>query len=272
MKKLITILFTLSFLLVLWADAKTRSGPIDDQDIGLEARGRFARVSSTLSSRVINPLATASGSVYAGNIAEGMYTIVGWASHRCLEIPASSCTSGIGLQTFDCDAAGASNSQKFNIVSDGSGNYTIRPAHSDLCLEVPADHSDRTPIQQTVCAPDKVSQKWAMTQTGDNLEIRDVQNNQCLEVWNALKVNYTPVVQQRCNNGTNQRWTLHKTTLNDDKGIICNASPSHPEHDCSGVNAQQKEVHLGKTLTKSRCEEACQATKMVSCKWEGSKQ
>ncbi len=244
MKKLITILFALSFLLVLWASAKTHSSPI--------------------------PKASA-GSI-PGNIAEGMYTIVGWASHRCLEIPASSCASGIGLQTFDCDPAEASNNQKFNVVSDGAGNYTISPAHSDLCLEIPEEPSDRTPIKQNVCTPGKVSQKWAMTQTGDNLEIRDVGNNQCLEVWNALKVNYTPVVLQRCKNGTNQRWTLHKTTLNNDTGIICSTSPSHPEHDCAGVNAQQKPVHLGKTLTKSRCEEACKATNMVSCKWEGAKQ
>jgi len=272
MKKLITTLFALSFVVVIWANAKTHSSPADDRSILREVRGKFARVSSTLSGRVINPLATASGSVYAGNIAEGMYTIVGWANHRCLEIPASSCASGMGLQTFECDRTGTSNNQKFNVVSDGSGNYTISPVHSDLCLEVPEKPSDRASILQNVCIPGKVSQKWAMNQTGDNLEIRDVQNNQCMDVWNNLKADYTPVVLQRCNNGTNQRWTLHKTTLNNDTGIICKASPSHPEHDCSGMNDQQKEVHLGKTLTKARCEEACKATKMVSCKWEGSRQ
>lgn len=242
MKKLITILFALSFLLVLWANAKTHS----------------------------SPMAKAFAESAPGNIPEGTYTIVGWANHRCLEIPASSCASGAGLQTFDCDPAEASNNQKFDVVSDGTGNYTIHPAHSDLCLEVPAGHTDRTPMQQTVCAPGKVSQKWAMTQTGDNLEIRDVENNQCLEVWNKLKGNFTPVILERCNNGTNQRWTLHKTKLNTDTGIICNASPSHPAYECSGVNGQQQPVHLGKTLTKSRCEEACSASKMVSCKWEGA--
>ena len=71
-----------------------------------------------------------------GNIADGMYTIVGEASHRCLEVPNSSCATGIGLQTFDCDGSEASNNQKFNVASDGSGNYTISPVHSDLCLEV----------------------------------------------------------------------------------------------------------------------------------------
>jgi len=234
------ILFALSFLLVLWGSAKTHSSPI--------------------------------AGAAPGNIPEGMYTIVGWANHLCLEIPNNSCASGVGLQTFDCDPADASNNQKFNIVSDGSGNYTISPAHSDLCLEVPEKISDRTPILQNVCAPGKVSQKWAMTQTGDNLEIRDVQNNRCLDVWNKLKVNYTPVTPQRCNNGTNQRWTLHKTTLNNDKGIICAASPSHPAHDCSGVNDQQKQIYLGKTLTKARCEEACKASNLSGCKWEASSQ
>ena len=77
MKKKTTILFALSFLLVVWASASTHS----------------SRIAGT------SP----------GNIAEGMYTIVGWSSHLCLEIPNSSCMSGIGLQTFDCDPAGASN-------------------------------------------------------------------------------------------------------------------------------------------------------------------
>ena len=238
MKKGTTILFALSFLLVLWTNAKTHSSPIT----------RAA----------------------AGNIADGMYTIVGWASHRCLEVPNSSCGSGIALQTFDCDPAEASNNQKFNIVSDGSGNYTISPVHSDLCLEVSGDEdSGRTPIQQNVCSPGKVSQKWAMSQFGDNLQIRDVQNNQCMDVMSKAKGNYGPVHLHTCSDGTNQRWTLRKTTLNIEKGVICRASPSHPEHNCSGVNDQQKQVHLGKTLTKARCEEACRVSRMVSCRWEG---
>src|SRR5712691_4900240 len=116
MKKGTTILFTLSFLLVVWANARTHSSPIAGTSLG--------------------------------NIAEGMYTIVGWSSHLCLEIPNSSCTSGVGLQTFDCDPAGASNNQKFNVVSDGSGNYTISPVHSDLCLEIYDDQvAGRTSIK-----------------------------------------------------------------------------------------------------------------------------
>src|SRR5262252_1473597 len=95
-----------------------------------------------------------------GNIADGMYTIVGEASHRCLEIPNNSCSSGAALQIFDCDKTEASNNQKFNVVSDGSGNYTISPVHSDLCLEVAAEKfADRTPIIQSECVSGKVSQK-----------------------------------------------------------------------------------------------------------------
>jgi len=237
MKKGTAILFALSFLLVLWASARTPSSP-----------GPKAAV---------------------GNIAEGMYMIVGWSSKRCLEVPNSSCASEMGLQTFECDPTEASNNQKFNVVSDGSGNYTISPVHSDLCLEVSGEKfSGRTPILQTVCSPGKVSQKWAMSQYGDNLEIRDVQKSHCLDVMRKSTDNYAPIFLQRCADGTNQRWTLRKTTINVDKGVICKASPSHPEHNCSGVNSQQKEIHLGKTLTKARCEEACKVNNMVSCKWE----
>ena len=237
MKKGSTILLALSFLLALWANDRTHSSPITEAS--------------------------------AGNIPDGMYMIVGESSHRCLDVPNSSCGSDIGLQIFDCDPA-ASNNQKFNVVSDGSGNYTISPVHSDLCLEVYTDQSGAMSIKQNVCSPDKVSQKWAMSQYGSNLEIRTVQNNQCMDVTRRTKGNYALVNVHPCDDGTNQRWRLNLTTLNKDKGVICRASPSHPERNCSGVNDQQKQVHLGKTLTKGRCEEACKASRMVSCQWEGS--
>ncbi len=240
MKKRTTTLFTLGFLLVLWANGKTHSGPVTG--------------------------------AFAGNIPDGMYSIVGESSHRCLEIPNNSCGAEIPLQTLDCDPTDSSNNQKFNIVSDGAGNYTISPVHSDLCLEVVTDQDSRvTRILQNPCSTGKAGQKWAMSQYGDNLEIRAVQNNQCMDVVSRNKQNYAQISVHACVNGTNQRWTLHKKTLNTDKGVICAASPSHPPRDCSGLNNQQKQVHLGQTLTKARCEEACEASGMVSCHWEGSR-
>src|SRR5262249_41590798 len=71
-----------------------------------------------------------------GNIADGMYMIVGEASKRCLQVANRSCAAGMGLEIFDCDASEVSNNQKFNVVSDGTGNYTVSPVHSDLCMEV----------------------------------------------------------------------------------------------------------------------------------------
>jgi hypothetical protein len=238
LKKWITTLFALSFLLVLWANGTTLPNPIT------------------------RPA--------PGNIPDGMYSIMGESSRRCLEIPNSACGSDIALQTFDCDPTDVSNNQKFNIISDGSGNYTISPVHSDLCLEIVSDQeSGITRVLQTPCSPGKASQKWAMSQYGDNLEIRSVQNNQCLDVVNRNKKNYAQISVHACVNGTNQRWRLSKKTVNLDQGVICRASPSHPQHDCSGLNDQQKQVHLGQTLTKGRCEEACKASRMISCQWEG---
>ena len=208
----------------------------------------------------------------AGNIADGMYSIVGEASRRCLEIPNNSCATGMGLQTFDCDATDASNNQKFNITSDGAGNYTISPVHSDLCLDVTNEKIEgRTVVLQSECSPGKASQKWSMTQYGVNLEIRDAQTSRCLDILRKGTGNYMPVYLGTCNDGPNQRWRLKPATLNNQQGIICRASPAHPPQDCSGVNDQQKTVALGKTLTKARCDEVCQVNKMVSCRWEGTK-
>lgn len=234
MKKRTAILFALPFLLVLWANAETHSNPPA-------------------------PL---------GNIPDGMYTLVGESSHRCVEVPNSSCRDKVGMQIFDCDSTGASNNQKFNVASDGAGNYTISPVNSDLCLEVydPKDGT-RILVQQNVCDAGNVNQKWAMSQYGVNLEIRAVANNQCMDIMWRAKANYSVVNVHPCKNGTNQRWTLQKTTFNPD-GVVCRASPAHPERDCSGVNDQGTKIYLGKTLTKGKCEDACKASKTSGCSWQ----
>ena len=258
MKKRTATLFALS-LLLLWAGNQTRSTA---GGTGVPPVNHAQDARATLKLHHPHP----------GNIADGMYTIVGEASKRCLEVPNNSCAAAVPLQTFDCDRTDASNNQKFNVVSDGTGNYTISPVHSDLCLEVSAEKfRDRTPVIQTECVPGKASQKWSMSQYGVNLEIRDVQHNQCLDVERKATSNYSPVNLQSCSNGTNQRWRLNKAIINVDTGIICRASPSHPERECTGVNDQQKSVHLGKTLTKVRCEDVCKVNRMVSCRWGAGK-
>lgn len=238
MKKSAAILFALFFVLVLWPNGTSHSGQTTKPP--------------------------------AGNIPDGMYSIVGESSHRCLDVPNASCRSEIGLQTFDCDPADKSNNQKFNVVADGSGYYTISPVHSDLCVEVSAekDYTDRVPVQQSECSPGKINQKWAMSQYGVNLEIRSAVNNQCLDIRAAATKNYGAVYLHACANGTNQRWRLSKKTLSED-GVICRASPSHPARDCSGLNDKQQRVYLGKTLTRAKCEEACRASNSSGCKWEG---
>jgi hypothetical protein len=252
MKNRAVIICAAIFLLALWANG----------------HGRFAAINVVADGET----SSAPGTLPPGNIEDGMYTIVSESSRRCLEVPNSSCLTGVQLQTFDCDRDGVSNNQKFNVVSDGSGNYTVSPAHSDLCLEVASEKFvGRIPILQAACEPNKASQKWSMSQYGVNLEIRHTESKRCIDIMRAEKSNYTPINLQSCSNGTNQRWRLSKATLNTDQGIICKASPAHPEHDCSGVNDQQKQVHLGKTLTKARCEAACQVNRMVSCRWAGSK-
>jgi hypothetical protein len=234
------ILFLLALIALIWGGARTRS---DARDARLP-----------------------------GNIADGMYTIVGEASHRCLEIPNNSCAPATALQIFDCDKTGTGNNQKFNVTSDGSGNYTVSAAHSDLCLEVSTEKTgDRTPVVQAECSAGKVSQKWAMSQFGVNLEIRDVGTNRCLDIMRKGTGNFAPIFLQSCNNGPNQRWRLNQATINVDQGVICRASSLHLAYDCSGTNDQQRQTALGKTLTKARCDEACRVNKMVGCRWEGMK-
>jgi hypothetical protein len=237
MKMRTTILFAVSFLLVLWANGKTHDSPIAKASVG--------------------------------NTPDGMYMIASLGNGRCLDIPNSGCGHQSLLQTFTCDATDASNSQKFNVVADASGLYTITPAHSDLCLEVAGDPaSERAPIQQNACSPGKISQQWTMNQYGGNLEIRTARADRCVEVMRAEKDAYGELYIRPCKIGANQRFKLSAKTFNR-SGVICRASARNPEYNCNGSNENQKQVYLGKTLTKAKCEEACKASKMISCLWEG---
>ena len=165
------------------------------------------------------------------------------------------------LQIFDCDKTQVSNNQKFNVVSDGSGNYTISPVHSDLCLEVSTEKVvDRTAVVQAECVAGKASQKWSMNQFGVNLEIRDVGSDRCLDIMRKGTGNFAPIYLQSCNNGPNQRWRLNKTTVNVDLGVVCRESAAHPAYACAGVNDQQKQIALGRTVTKAPSKHSSSAT------------
>jgi len=97
---------------------------------------------------------------------------------------------------------------------------------------------------QNECSPGKVSQKWAMSQYGVNLE-SDPGKQQC---WISGTANrkLSAVFLHACANGLTKDGTT-KQTLSED-GIICRASQS-PERDCS-LNDKQQKIYLGKTLTR----------------------
>src|SRR5438132_13294758 len=101
MKKRTAILLALPVALLLWANVRPGSFAIN-----------AGSAPNTLPLPVLKSFG-ASSPHSPGNIADGIYTIVGEASRRCLEVPSSSCATRIGLQTFDCDKSEASNNQKF---------------------------------------------------------------------------------------------------------------------------------------------------------------
>ena len=152
------------------------------------------------------------------------------------------------------------------------GTYMIVGVASHRCLDIPNNSCrDGAWLQTFDCDTTDAtnSQKWAMSQYGSNLEIRTAGTNQCMDVMRAARANFGEVSQRPCKNSTNQRWNLYRKTINAD-GVICRASPSHPEHNCYGLNEKQGRTYLGKTLTKAQCEEACKTTRMLNCQWEGS--
>jgi len=128
-------------------------------------------------------------------------SIVARATDAVWRFPTAPADLIIALQTFDCDPADVSNNQKFNIISDGSGNYTISPVHSDLCLEVVVDsESGITRSYKTRAVRVRPVRSGPCPSYGDNLEIRAVQNNQCMDVVDRNKKNYAQISVHACVN------------------------------------------------------------------------
>ncbi|HEX8621038.1 MAG TPA: RICIN domain-containing protein [Allosphingosinicella sp.] len=84
----------------------------------------------------------------------GVYVITSASSRKVLDLDNSWWRDGVaGMPLIQWDPHGGTN-QRFRIVADVGGSFTIRPLHSGQCLEVrPATGADGADIQQSPCRP-----------------------------------------------------------------------------------------------------------------------
>ena len=121
MSKRTAILIVLSLLLLCASELATRSQPPPH---AASPRGDPGPLPVLTSPRALLP---------AGNIADGMYTVVGEASHRCLEVATEKIGDRTPVLQSECSPGKAS--QKWSMTQYGV-NLEIREAQSSRCLDI----------------------------------------------------------------------------------------------------------------------------------------
>ncbi|MEV0136534.1 ricin-type beta-trefoil lectin domain protein [Dactylosporangium sp. NPDC050688] len=120
-------------------------------------------------------------------------TLVGVASGRCLDLPASSAANGTQPQLWDCH--GAANQQW---TLDGRSLRSL-----GKCLDAPLNATAGVKVQLWDCNGG-LNQQWNLNADGT---IRDARSGLCLDVDRAATANGSKVILWTCTAAANQRWS-----------------------------------------------------------------
>lgn len=160
------------------------------------------KIAAPVPSSFSNPLAP---------IADGLYTIKGDQSGRCLDIKRDNPNSG-RLQIYGCGEA--ANNQKFYLSYDSAvGGYAMRIEDSNKCVDVYGNGGGNGNIIHEFDCNNQRNQRWKVVPLGSGYEIRPMQvDNKCMDVANQSVGDKSEVHQWDCNNQLNQRWYFRNTT------------------------------------------------------------
>jgi lysophospholipase L1-like esterase len=120
-------------------------------------------------------------------------SLVGVASGRCLDVPASNTANGTQPIIWDC--SGAAN-QRWTI-----SGQTLRALGK--CLDAPTNATSGTKVQIWDCSG-ATNQSWNLNADGT---ISNVRFGLCLDVSGSATANGTLVILRTCTAAANQRWT-----------------------------------------------------------------
>lgn len=125
-------------------------------------------------------------------------------SSKCIDVPASSGTTGITLLQYTC---GSGNNQKWS-VEDMEGDYIrLRVAHSGQCMALASQSSSNSvKIVQATCGAGN-SQQWLKeTVSGSYYRLKNRYSGKCVDVSSKSTANNAELIQYTCGTGTNQQW------------------------------------------------------------------
>ena len=123
-------------------------------------------------------------------------TVVGAASHRCLDVSGNSATAGAAVDLWDCNGQAG---QQWNATSAGE-----LQVYGTMCLDAyQKKTAPGTAVDIWTCNGG-ANQQWRINADGT---ITGVQSGLCLDVTNRSTANGAAIELWTCNGGGNQKWT-----------------------------------------------------------------
>ena len=147
---------------------------------------------------------------------DGEYYIKNVYSGKYLDVYNGSSANGTNVQQY---AFNGSDAQKFKLVNDGNGYYTIYTAASgyNSCIDVTKSSSENGTNIQQWSAHGGDCQKFQFVNLGGKYVIKTKVSNcySSLDVYNWSKNNGGNIAQWEYLDGENQQWYLEKVSNND---------------------------------------------------------
>jgi alpha-galactosidase len=177
------------------------------------AVGKTGSSSYTLTNLWTGATSTTSGPISASVPSHGtvMYRVAGGSSGsptgaihavgagKCLDVPNSSTTPGVQLDSWDC--SGGAN----QVWTYSAGQLTVYTGGSTMCADAFNNQTTpRTKVEIWGCNGGQ-NQQWRLNSNGT---ITGVQSGLCLDVTGASTANGALVELYTCNGGSNQQWIL----------------------------------------------------------------
>jgi hypothetical protein len=145
--------------------------------------------------------------VYQAVLADGTYNIVRKSNGQCWDVPSSSTSAGVQIQTYSCNGTQA---QQFDVTHVGGGYYTIVNVNSALGVAI-NDYSlgsGATVVQNNPHAGD--NQLFTFVPYGGGYIIRPKNSYMCVDVDEAFLFGNDQLQQYTCNQTSNQIFTVRQ--------------------------------------------------------------
>ncbi|ATB29242.1 RICIN domain-containing protein [Melittangium boletus] len=190
------------------------------------------------------------------------YSLVNAGSDKCVAIAGGSTAQGAGLQQATCDGQAA---QRFLLYPQSGtsrsalalGQYTLRPVHSGLCLELEgASTAAGAKVQQGTCTQENPQRFEVLPAANGSYQLQSVHSGLSLDVSGESTASGTLIQQWGYAGGAHQRFTasavgdafllkaVHSGKCLDVKDISAQVGGRIHQWDCSGEGQPNQQWRL----------------------------